>query len=256
MSENGAAPIDDWQIMLVDDDVSLSRCYEIGFTKMGYKATAYTSPLEAFEAFKQRPDAFACVITDLCMPKMTGLELSRRILDIKPSIPIIMISGNQTREQEEEARQTGVLHFLQKPVHLPSLSKLIDAIIENTEKEIKQAFETYKISILTESNRKISIRNELENPVDDDFLSEILPHFFKDRGKEAEQLIAALKEKDYQGIHDIGHRIKGSARSFGYTKYETLGAALQKAAKDQDNEAIEAGIDALLNFLIEDNSKL
>lgn len=243
-------------IMVVEDEISLSKCYEIALKKMGYKVTTFNNPLESVKAFKNAPDDFGLVCTDIVMPKMNGLELSRQILAIKPSIPIVMVTGNGTPEQKEEARQIGVKHFLYKPVNFVDLSKLLKSTINPPRSPAEQHQKDAAPETSEDRQNQTSTHSDFKGIFDEEFLAIILPQFYKDRGKDAEQLTKALKEKDYQQIYDIGHKIKGSAQTLEYNKYISIGNALQMSAKGQDSKSTQSNIDHLLSSLIEDQAKL
>jgi DNA-binding NtrC family response regulator len=78
-------------ILLADDDVNLSRVLEFQLTEAGYKVSMAQDGAEALDVF--RDDDFDCVITDLRMPKLSGLELLEKIKDLKAEIPVIVITA-------------------------------------------------------------------------------------------------------------------------------------------------------------------
>jgi DNA-binding NtrC family response regulator len=80
--------------------------------------------------FTADPDAFDLVITDMTMPKMTGDRLARKILEIRPDMPIILCTGYSERLTEEQARQIGIKGFAYKPIPINDLAKLIRKVLE------------------------------------------------------------------------------------------------------------------------------
>lgn len=75
-------------ILLVDDDGAVVELETQILKRLGYKVTSRTSSLDALEAFRANPDAFDIVITDMTMPNMTGDQLSKELISIKPDLPI------------------------------------------------------------------------------------------------------------------------------------------------------------------------
>ena len=65
------------------------------------------------------------VFTDMTMPLMTGAELTRKILEIRPKMPIILCTGFSERIQEESAKSIGVREFIMKPIILRDIAKII-----------------------------------------------------------------------------------------------------------------------------------
>ena len=68
--------------------------------------------LEALESFKSRPERFDLVITDMTMPNMTGLQLSRKLKNIRKDIPIILATGFSDIVTEGKMKMAGVLNLL------------------------------------------------------------------------------------------------------------------------------------------------
>jgi DNA-binding NtrC family response regulator len=90
------------------------------------------------------------VITDLRMPKMSGMDLLKRIYSTYPTIPVIVLTGHGTIEEAVDAMQNGAVDFLTKPVNLEHLSVLIKKTLSNKDladknKELKQELETLKL---------------------------------------------------------------------------------------------------------------
>ena len=74
------------RILLVDDEDPIIRMEKQMLERLGYDVTERTSSIEALEAFRASPDKFDLVITDMTMPNMTGIQLSQRLLEIRPDI--------------------------------------------------------------------------------------------------------------------------------------------------------------------------
>lgn len=79
------------KILLVDDNINGLTARKCVLEELGYDVTAVSAPTKALEEFNTRH--FDLVITDYKMPKLNGLELIQRVRSIRPSIPIILISG-------------------------------------------------------------------------------------------------------------------------------------------------------------------
>ena len=74
--------------------------------------------------------AFDLVITDMAMPKITGVELSREILHIRPTVPIILCSGFSDAMDAEKSKALGIRRYVEKPVKIMELSALIREVLE------------------------------------------------------------------------------------------------------------------------------
>ncbi len=97
---------------------------------LGYIVTARTSSTETLEAFKAQPDKFDLVITDMTMPNMTGVELAKEILNIRPDVPIILCTGFSEMIDEKKAKAMGIRKFVMKPVAMGDMAKIIREVLD------------------------------------------------------------------------------------------------------------------------------
>jgi CheY-like chemotaxis protein len=104
------------RILFVDDETALCEGWRSVLERIGYLVTTFTDPLLALETFRRNPRDFDLVITDLTMPHMTGTELGRRILELRPTLPILLVSGSTGSLTGEEVRALGLRELLTKPV--------------------------------------------------------------------------------------------------------------------------------------------
>jgi two-component system cell cycle sensor histidine kinase/response regulator CckA len=123
-------------ILFVDDEVVLVDMGERMLSALGYRVTAVANGPEALKAFRENPDGFDLVITDMTMPGMTGAELSREILKIKPGFPIILCTGFSEIISEGEAKAMGIRRFLMKPVFLDTLAREIRTVLDASRREV------------------------------------------------------------------------------------------------------------------------
>jgi PAS domain S-box-containing protein len=125
-------------ILFVDDEVVLVDMGERMLNALGYRVTAVSNGAEALATFRENPGDFDLVITDMTMPGMTGAELSREILKIKPGFPIILCTGFSEIISEGEAKAMGIRRFLMKPVFLDTLAGEIRTVLDTSRREVTQ----------------------------------------------------------------------------------------------------------------------
>ena len=118
------------RILLVDDDEMIVDMTKESLSDLGYKVFPYTNSQKALDAFNADPDSFDLVITDMTMPKLTGFDLSKRILGIRPQMPIILCTGYSELITREKADAIGIKAFLLKPVLRGALSKTIREVMQ------------------------------------------------------------------------------------------------------------------------------
>ena len=86
--------------------------------------------MEALTTFQNQPDAFDLIITDQTMPDMTGSDLARRMLQIRPEMPIILCTGYSSLISEEKARSFGIKGFALKPLAKKDIALLIRKVLD------------------------------------------------------------------------------------------------------------------------------
>ncbi len=120
------------KILFVDDEVMLARLGEKMLDGLGYTVDCHFDPAMAFESFKKDPFSYHLVITDMTMPKMTGDVLAKKIMQLRPDIPIIICTGYSERISPEKAKKMGVKSLLFKPLAVDNLAIAVqDAIISS-----------------------------------------------------------------------------------------------------------------------------
>jgi YesN/AraC family two-component response regulator len=87
--------------------------------------TTRDNSLEALATFQNSPADFDLVITDQTMPNMTGLDLARRMLQIRPDMPIILCTGYSNLVDANKAKSLGIKEFALKPLTKGMVAKLI-----------------------------------------------------------------------------------------------------------------------------------
>lgn len=122
------------RILFVDDEELLAEMAKKMLEKLGYSVTVCRDSLEALATFKDTPGAFDLVITDQTMPGLTGSELSKSMMQIRPDIPIILCTGYSNLIDEDSAKALGIKEFALKPLTKGTIAKLIRKVL-NGEKE-------------------------------------------------------------------------------------------------------------------------
>jgi len=113
------------RILFVDDEQILLDVGESMLEHLGYEVVTETSSIEALELFREQPERFDLVITDMTMPNMTGDKLARELMKIRPHIPIILCTGHSRLISEEKAKDMGISGLMMKPLVLRNLAKKV-----------------------------------------------------------------------------------------------------------------------------------
>lgn len=119
------------RILFVDDEESLTRLAKEMLSYLGYDVTVVTNSAQALEMFQMNPDEFDLIITDMIMPNITGVELVKGILYVRPDMPIILCSGYSGTITKEDAKALGVKELVIKPLVMNDLAVLIRQILDD-----------------------------------------------------------------------------------------------------------------------------
>ena len=98
--------------------------------RMGYEVTGFNDSAKALAAFESAPENFDLVLTDLSMPGMSGMEVSRRMLQIRPDIPVLLATGYVRAEDVEQARSIGIREVIWKPQTIGEMGDLLAQQLE------------------------------------------------------------------------------------------------------------------------------
>ena len=115
-------------IAVVDDDSSLRESTQLLLRSAGYRAEVFASAREFLDS--PRIDETACLMLDVRMPGMDGLELQRFLNEAQRQIPIIFITAHATDNAEQRARKAGAVDFLRKPVNDEKLLSAIQTALK------------------------------------------------------------------------------------------------------------------------------
>jgi len=117
-------------ILFVDDEDFQADLGKRLLARLGYRVTARTDSLEALVLFRQKPDDFDLVITDMTMPVMTGDVLAAKIISIRPDIPIIVCTGYSERIDKKIIKNIGVKELAMKPLAMKDIAEMIRRVLD------------------------------------------------------------------------------------------------------------------------------
>jgi PAS domain S-box-containing protein len=119
------------RILFVDDEKSLVKVVQHILHRLGYDVTAKTSSREALELFRSQPERFDLVITDQTMPYMTGIELAREMMQIRPDIPVILCTGFSETATPERVEAAGICELINKPLDPSTLAVAVRRVLDH-----------------------------------------------------------------------------------------------------------------------------
>ena len=118
-------------ILYVDDEEVLCKAISRMLQRLGYRTESTCDPMEALDWFRARPEAFDLVVTDLSMPKLTGVDLAAEIMSIRPGIPILLATGYSGTWTPEMVRSLGIYDVIMKPITFNVLAEAVGGALKS-----------------------------------------------------------------------------------------------------------------------------
>lgn len=119
------------RILIVDDEPELVMLTKQMLENLGYKVDYRMNGFDALEVFRAQlsENPFDLVITDMTMPRLTGVELAVELRKMQPDLPVILCTGFSETIDEERAKSLGIKGFLMKPFVLNEIAELIRKVL-------------------------------------------------------------------------------------------------------------------------------
>ncbi|MDY0223009.1 MAG: PAS domain S-box protein [Desulfobacterium sp.] len=127
------------RILIVDDEIFIAKLEKQMLERLGYTVTFQTSSIDALNLFIANPNGFDLLLTDMSMPGMTGIDMAKEIVKLRPDLPVILCTGFSEQIGEELMKQAGIKKLLNKPVLKYDMAKTIRNVL-NDLKEAEQPF--------------------------------------------------------------------------------------------------------------------
>src|SRR5215472_10595727 len=140
-SENPAAAR---AVHIIDDDQALRESLAFLLRAAQLQVRSFDSAKKFLDAL---PDAsVGCVVTDIRMPDMSGIELLRRLKELKIGVPVIVITGHGDVPLAVEAMKIGATDFFEKPFNDDQLLASVRAALQHQQEQTKRGTERTKIA--------------------------------------------------------------------------------------------------------------
>jgi YesN/AraC family two-component response regulator len=98
---------------------------------LGYEPVGFSSSVAALQAFREAPQRFDIVLTDETMPELVGIDLAREIRQLRPDIPIVLMSGYSGLQLHERAREVGIREVLHKPLQSKDIAECFGRVVRS-----------------------------------------------------------------------------------------------------------------------------
>lgn len=202
-------------LLLVDDDPDSRLLVRSFLRDAPYLVDEAQSGSQALAMCAAR--AYDLILMDLELPDMSGLTVIRELrsmalrCQISPA-PILAFSAHTSKDTLRKGLEAGCIGSLSKPL---------------TSEELKEALERFTWPV------EISVDHELK---------ELVPGYLERRRRELRELQALAEKRNYDELQGIGHKLRGSAGSYGFAHMSEIGEDLEESAKARDEVMVNNAI--------------
>lgn len=142
-------PAEDKTIFIVDDDQAVRDSLGWLISSVGFKAETFASAQEFLEAYQ--PGRSGCVLVDVRMPGMSGLELQKRMAAQPFCLPVIIVTGHGDVQMAVRAMKDGAFDFIEKPYNDQVLLDLVQKAVEECERRRTAQTESHIVTALADT---------------------------------------------------------------------------------------------------------
>jgi CheY-like chemotaxis protein len=215
------------RILAADDSVPNQILLQVCATHAGFHIDVANDGREAVELYKK--NAYSIIFLDIHMPDVDGFEALDLIRkheyeNVLPRTPIVALTGSTFQEKGTTCLEAGFDDFIEK-------SSFHSVLTETISKHVQTAnFNKEKIIL-------------------DETLLPLIPEYLQNRKKDVRKIKEALDNKDFKRIEDLGHKMKGSGKCYGFEKISTLGHQIERSARERKTREIERSLDQMQDYL-------
>ena len=123
-------PVGNEHILLVDDEETIIDTGREMLEYLGYSVETYNKSAYALNEFKKSPAKYDLIISDMTMPEINGDELAKKMIEIRPDIPIIICTGYNPQIDEKTAKKIGLKAFIFKPLTFQKLATTVRNVLD------------------------------------------------------------------------------------------------------------------------------
>ena len=250
--------------VLVAEDVKTNQML-ITFllNRMGLEVTIAEDGNQAAE--KALAGAFDLIFMDMQMPNMNGYEATRTLRKSGLTTPIVALTANAMKEDDEKCKEAGCNDYLAKPIDREALFEKIrdylpleeDSLCERIDSVESQVDELTKLGSdrISQEAQSSEVRSNSEEIIDWDQLisrlvdmelvKELTPVFLEDNKERFDKLTEAMKLGDAKAVASYAHALKGAGANFGAERLSEIAHRLECAGTENDMEAAAPVFDEL-----------
>ncbi|MGZ3734210.1 MAG: response regulator, partial [Bdellovibrionota bacterium] len=128
------------KLAIIEDDVDIQELVCAFFRQKNFQVFPYGDPQALLRDMEKKEAQFDAIITDLMLPNMSGIELTKKLRSMGNDTPIILVTAHNSSEHAIEAIEAGAYDFVVKPIHFPQLQVSVERALHfkhiRTENEV------------------------------------------------------------------------------------------------------------------------
>jgi len=250
------------RVLIAEDAPANQKLIMALLRKAGLEPILVEDGQQAVEAATGQ--SFNLIFMDIHMPVMNGYEATEAIRHKGITAPIVALTANAMKGDEEKCLAAGCDGYLSKPISQDKLHAVLAKYLsapptENESNPCPQDASTETDLSPVSKIRTIIDWQALSAVCDDnEVIAEVVDAFCEDAPQSMEKILAAIRENDFANLELYAHRIKGATATIGAKTVAEITAQLERAGKEEDLETaeslieqVQAEVDDLLSFLAE-----
>jgi PAS domain S-box-containing protein len=124
------------RILFLDDEEALGRLAQRMLERIGYRISTFTRWADALRVFQSDPSAFDLVLTDFSMPGANGIEFAKKVLALRPGLPVILTTGYIDSDDLAHARKAGISEVIMKPTTVEEMGRAFRRLLGEDQPEL------------------------------------------------------------------------------------------------------------------------
>jgi CheY-like chemotaxis protein len=214
-------------ILAADDSVPNQVLIKYYANLAGFQIDIARNGKEAVDLFRKKD--YSIVFLDIHMPEVDGFEALNRMRQIEienilPETPIIALTGSTFQEKGTTCLEAGFNDFVEKSAIQENLVPIVQKYVQST------------------------IIKRDKTPIDKSILA-LVPGYLENRKEDVQRIRFALEKQNFGTIEDLGHKMKGSGKCYGFATISMLGHRIEISAKKKNPAEIAESVDQMQAYL-------
>jgi CheY-like chemotaxis protein len=228
------------KILVVEDGTSNQKLITIVLQRAGVTVELANNGQIGFD--KAMAGKYDLILMDMQMPVMDGFTATRRLREQGCTLPIIALTANAMKGEEEKCRAAGCSGYLSKPIDVDLLLRTVSEIVGKCDAGEISPTPPVAPSRVTSSTPKDIPMLESTLPIEDPDFLEIVQEFADRLHEQIAEMQKAWERQELSQLASLAHWLKGSGGTAGFNAFTDPAARLEKSAKERRLDEIAAAL--------------